>query len=94
MFSGSECDPLDCDTPSLADESKHARKDAVSKFRVKVSRVLLHHHLTPTTKIENILSIIYQATITYVTEFDLNTLHWKQLPIAYKKTSQTVLKNM
>jgi len=58
MFSGSECDPLDCDTPSLADECQHARKDVVSMFRVKVSRVLLYHHLAPTTKIENILSIL------------------------------------
>ena len=70
MFSGSECDPLDCDTPSLADECQHARKDVVSMFRVKVSRVLLHHRLTPTTKIANILSIIYHATITHVTEFN------------------------
>jgi hypothetical protein len=64
MFSGSECDSLDCDTPSLADKSQHARKD-VSMFRVKVSSVLLHHHLTPTTKIKNILSIIYQGTFIY-----------------------------
>jgi hypothetical protein len=40
-------------------------------FRVKVNRVLLHHHITPTTKIENVLSIIYHGTITHVTEFDL-----------------------
>jgi hypothetical protein len=71
MFLGSECDPLDCDTSSLANGSQHARKDVVSMFRVKVSRVLLHYHLTPTTKIKNILSIIYQVTIIYVTEFDL-----------------------
>jgi len=71
MFSGSECDPLDCETPLLADECQHARKDAVSMFRVKVNRVLLHHHITPTTKIENVLSIIYHGTITHVTEFDL-----------------------
>jgi hypothetical protein len=90
MFSGSECDPLYCDTPSLADESQHARKD-VSKFRVKASRVLLHH-LTPTTKIENILSIVYHGTIIYVTEFDLTPyignccqLHTKNLSDGLEK---------
>ena len=51
-------------------KGQHARKD-VSMFRVKVSRVLLHHHLTLTTKIKNILSIIYHWTILYVIKFDL-----------------------
>ena len=70
MFSSSECDPLDSDTPSLADESQHAGKDVVSMFRVKVCWMQLHH-LTPTTKIKNILSIIYHGNIIHVTEFDL-----------------------
>jgi hypothetical protein len=72
MRESSECNPLDCDMPSCADESQHARKDTVSMFKVKVSRMLSCHHLTPATKIKNILSIIYHMGPSYnVTEFDV-----------------------
>jgi hypothetical protein len=51
-----------------------SEKDVASLFRVKESRVKFHHHPTPTTKIENILSVIYHGTLIYVTEFDLTHL--------------------